>query len=206
MSKKPKIRFRGFTDAWERRKLGECGKTQSGIGFPESEQGGKEGIPFFKISDMNNVGNELEMQNANNYVSTAQIARKSWKPITTLPAIMFAKVGAAIMLNRKRLVEIPFLIDNNTMVYIFDHSWDTNFGYALFETISLPRYAQVGALPSYNGSDIENIALNLPSSKSEQAMIGTFFRELDNLIALHQRKYEKLQKVKKSLLEKMFAQ
>ena len=185
------------TDAWEQRKLGECGETQSGIGFPESEQGGKEGIPFFKISDMNNIGNEIEMQNANNYVSAAQIARKGWKPITTLPAIMFAKVGAAIMLNRKRLVEIPFLIDNNTMVYIFDHSWDSTFGRVLFETIFLPRYAQVGALPSYNSSDIENIALNLPSSQTEQAKIGTFFRGLDNLITLHQRKLKHRKKTNK---------
>ena len=201
---KPRIRFKGYTDAWERRKLGECGETQSGIGFPESEQGGKEGIPFFKVSDMNNVGNEIKMQGANNYVSAAQITRKGWKPIASLPAIMFAKVGAAIMLNRKRLIEIPFLIDNNTMVYIFDRSWDSGFGRVLFETIALPRYAQVGALPSYNGSDIENITIKLPHSQSEQAKIGAFFRGLDELIALHQRKLDKLKNIKKSFLEKMF--
>ena len=153
---------------------------------------------------MNNVGNEIKMQSANNYVSAAQITRKGWKPVASLPTIMFAKVGAAIMLNRKRLIETPFLIDNNTMVYIFDRSWDSGFGRVLFETITLPRYAQVGALPSYNGSDIESITVNIPSSLSEQAKIGTFFRGLDELIALHQRKYEKLQKVKKSFLEKMF--
>jgi type I restriction enzyme S subunit len=186
----PKIRFPGFTDAWEQRELGGIGKTKSGVGFPEAEQGGNEGVPFFKVSDMNNVGNENEMINANNYVSEEQLQRKKWKPIETVPAVMFAKVGAAIMLNRKRLVRGPFLIDNNTMAYIFDESWDVDFGKTLFETIKLPRFSQVGALPSYNGSDIESIEVNVPK-KEEQKKIGVFFQNLDHLITLHQRKLGK---------------
>ncbi|MBX9076629.1 restriction endonuclease subunit S [Streptococcus anginosus] len=176
-----------FLFAWEQRKLGEVGITQSGIGFPDAEQGGKEGIPFFKVSDMNIIGNEFEMQSANNYVSKEQIERKNWKPITSVPAIMFAKVGAAIMLNRKRLIRHPFLIDNNTMAYIFDKTWDINFGKIIFDTIYLPKYSQVGALPSYNGSDIENINVFMPNSLPEQKAIGDFFSTLDRSIALHQR-------------------
>ncbi|WP_018664262.1 restriction endonuclease subunit S [Heyndrickxia acidiproducens] len=199
----PKLRFPGFTDVWEQRKLGEIGKTQSGIGFPDIEQGGKDGIPFFKVSDMNNDGNEYEMLYANNYVSVEQIRRKSWKPIETVPAVIFAKVGAAIMLNRKRLVRTPFLIDNNTMAYIFDESWDVDFGRILFETINLPRFAQIGALPSYNSSDIEGIDIFVPSL-DEQKKIGIFFKQLDNTITLHQRKLNHLQDEKKGLLQKMF--
>lgn len=62
----PEIRFKGFTGAWEVKGLGEIGNTQSGIGFTEDEQGGTVGIPFYKVSDMNNVGNEHEMNNSNN--------------------------------------------------------------------------------------------------------------------------------------------
>ncbi|MCW8518880.1 restriction endonuclease subunit S [Streptococcus macedonicus] len=200
---KPEIRFDGYTDAWEQRKLGEIGKTQSGIGFPDNEQGGLEGVPFFKVSDMNNAGNEHEMKTANNYVSEEQLKRKKWKPIETVPAVMFAKVGAAIMLNRKRIVRTPFLIDNNTMAYVFDESWDTDFGKTLFETINLPRYAQVGALPSYNGSDIESIEISIPN-KDEQIKIGSFFSNLDHIITLHQRELDSLKKMKKSLLQMMF--
>ncbi|EPI10186.1 type I restriction modification DNA specificity domain protein, partial [Enterococcus faecium SD2A-2] len=185
-AKVPEIRFPGFTEDWEERKLGELGKTQSGIGFPDAEQGGSEGTPFFKVSDMNNIGNEYEMRNANHYVSNEQIERKKWKPIKDVPAIIFAKVGAAIMLNRKRLVTSPFLIDNNTMAYLFNNTWDIYFGKILFETINLPRYSQVGALPSYNSSDIENISVKVPV-KDEQQKIGTFFKQLDDTIALHQR-------------------
>lgn len=201
--KVPEVRFPGFNDAWELRKLAEIGKTQSGIGFPDTEQGCTEGIPFYKVSDMNNTGNEHEMTNANNYVSDEQIQRKNWKPIETVPAVMFAKVGAAIMLNRKRLVREPFLTDNNTMAYIFDESWDTNFGKTLFETINLSRYAQVGALPSYNGSDIERIKVSVPK-KEEQTKIGIFFMTLDNTITLHQRELEILKNTKKAFLQKMF--
>ena len=91
----PSIRFRGFDDAWEQRKLGDIGKARSGVGFPDAEQGGVTGIPFFKVSDMNLGGNENEMAVANNYVTAEQIAVHRWSPITELPAIFFAKVGAA---------------------------------------------------------------------------------------------------------------
>lgn len=197
------IRFKGFSDYWEQRKLGDVGRAQSGIGFPNKEQGGHQGIPFFKVSDMNNNGNEFEMKSSNNYVSETQITNRKWKPISEVPAVIFAKVGAALMLNRKRLVNVPFLIDNNTMAYIFSKEWDPYFGKNLFDTLNLPRYAQTGALPSFNGSDIENIEVMLPSIK-EQQVIGQFFQSIDSLIALHQRKLDNLKILKKSLLQQMF--
>lgn len=202
--KVPDLRFKGFTDDWEQRKLGDVGKTQSGIGFPNKEQGGKKGVPFFKVSDMNNKGNEFEMISSNNYVTESQIDNKKWKPISNVPAVIFAKVGAALMLNRKRLVKVPFLIDNNTMAYIFNDEWDSYFGKVLFDTINLPKYAQTGALPSFNGSDIQNITVMLPS-KDEQQRISQFFKVINKLITLHQRKLVLLKQLKKGLLQKMFA-
>ena len=201
--KTPAIRFKGLTDTWEQFKLGDLGNTQSGIGFPESEQGGQIGIPFYKVSDMNTEGNENEMVTANHHVTSAQIARRGWNPIDAVPAIMFAKVGAAVMLNRKRLISKPFLLDNNTMAYSFGEKLDTSFGKTLFDTIYLPSLVQVGALPSYNETDINGIEVKIPKL-DEQAMIGLAFDKINNLITLHQRKHEKLQQVKKTLLEKMF--
>ena len=184
----PAIRFKGFSDAWEQRKLGEVGKARSGVGFPDTEQGGTIGVPFFKVSDMNSDGNENEMTVANNYVTAEQIAAHRWSPIEELPAIFFAKVGAAVMLNRKRLCRFPFLLDNNTMAYSLSSTeWDADFAKALFETIDLTSLVQVGALPSYNTGDIEAMAISMPSL-SEQGQIGEFFKQLDHLITLHQRK------------------
>ena len=168
--------------------MGEVGKARSGIGFPDAEQGGTEGIPFFKVSDMNLDGNGNEMNHANNYVSAEQIAARRWAPITEVPAVFFAKVGAAVMLNRKRLCRFPFLLDNNTMAYSLDQNvWDADFAKALFETVDLTSLVQVGALPSYNAGDVEAMEIMLPTM-AEQEKIGLFFARVDNLITLHQRK------------------
>ena len=177
-----------YTSSWEQRKLGDIGKARSGVGFPDADQGGVTGVPFFKVSDMNLDGNENEMIVANNYVTAEQIADHRWSPITELPAIFFAKVGAAVMLNRKRLCRFPFLLDNNTMAYSLSPTkWDADFGKALFGTVDLTSLVQVGALPSYNAGDVESMGIYLPSL-FEQEQIGAFFKLLDNLITLHQRK------------------
>ncbi len=176
-----------FNITWEQRKLGEIGKARSGIGFPDIAQGGVSGIPFFKVSDMNTEGNENEMIVANNYVLPSQIAAHRWTPISELPAIFFAKVGAAVMLNRKRLCRFPFLLDNNTMAYSLNkEAWESDFAKALFETIDLTKLVQVGALPSYNSGDVEVMEIMLPKLE-EQQKIGIYFRNLDDLITLHQR-------------------
>ena len=154
---------------------------------------------------MNTPGNERELVISNNYVTADQIARMSWHPICQVPAIFFAKVGAAVLLNRKRLVNEPFLLDNNTMAFSMDpNRLDSQFGQSLFERIDLTSLVQVGALPSYNASDVEDMAVSLPDHMDEQRRIGAFFDHLDSLITLHQRKYDKLCVLKKSMLDKMF--
>ena len=181
-----------YSLSWEQRKLGDIGKARSGVGFPDAEQGGVTGIPFFKVSDMNLGGNENEMTVANNYVTAEQIAVHRWSPITELPAIFFAKVGAAVMLNRKRLCRFPFLLDNNTMAYSLSSTkWDADFAKALFGTVDLTSLVQVGALPSYNAGDVESMKIYLPSLL-EQEQIGGFFKQLDDLITLHQRKWKRI--------------
>ena len=188
LTREPRCFLGSLAFSWEQRKLGDIGEARSGVGFPDAEQGGVTGIPFFKVSDMNLGGNENEMTVANNYVTAEQIAVHRWSPITELPAIFFAKVGAAVMLNRKRLCRFPFLLDNNTMAYSLSSTkWDADFAKALFGTVDLTSLVQVGALPSYNAGDVESMEIYLPSLL-EQEQIGGFFKQLDNLITLHQRK------------------
>lgn len=73
------------------------------------------------------------------------------------------------------------------MAYSFGKEWDQLFGKIAFDNIDLPSLVQVGALPSYNASDVEGISVYLPEPKKEQHKIGAFFKEVDNLITLHQR-------------------
>lgn len=202
-TKQPELRFKGCEGEWEQQRLGDLGNIKSGVGFPENEQGGKTGIPFYKVSDMNIPGNQSSMQVSNNYVSNEQIQRRHWKPITTVPALIFAKVGAALMLDRKRLVEHPFLIDNNTMSYSLTDSWDKYFAITLFHNVYLPQYAQVGALPSLNASDIKVIKVKLPNL-NEQRRIGEVFKLMDSTISLHHGKINMLTHLKKFLLQQMF--
>ncbi len=192
-----------YNYSWEQRKLGSLGYCKSGVGFPDCEQGGNSGIPFYKVSDMNTEGNERILCSSNNYVTKEQIIKRGWKPFES-PAIFFAKVGAAVLLNRKRLVYSDFLLDNNTMAYkLEEENWDMNFAYSIFEKLDLPSLVQIGALPSYNANQVENMEVLIPNTK-EQYKIGELLVNLDKAITLHQRKYEKLQQIKKSMLEKMF--
>ena len=153
---------------------------------------------------MNSDGNENEMTVANNYVTAEQIADHRWSPITELPAIFFAKVGAAVMLNRKRLCRFPFLLDNNTMAYSLSPTkWDADFAKALFGTVDLTSLVQVGALPSYNAGDVESMEIYLPSLL-EQEQIGAYFKHLDHLITLHQRKCALIFSSFQALISMMF--
>jgi len=200
----PELRFPGFTDAWEQRKLGDVGMVKSGVGFPEKEQGGIEGIPFYKVSDMNHFDNQFEMIVANNYVSQNQIKKNRWSPITACSAIIFAKVGAAVLLDRKRLCTNSFMLDNNMMAYIvYPEQLNKYFCKFLFDTINLGNLIQVGALPSLNAKDISDIKKYIPNL-SEQNRIAKLLLSVETLITLHQRKLEHLQLQKKALLQQMF--
>jgi len=197
------IRFKrddgGVFEDWVEKRLGDIGDFKSGTGFPEKEQGGKVGIPFYKVSDMNLRENKITMNIANNYVTTEQINHLKLKPIES-NAIIFAKVGAAIFLERKRKAK-NFLIDNNMMAFI--PTCNIEFIVQYFYTIRLSKYAQVGALPSYNASDLKGIKINLPSLP-EQTKIANFLSSLDKQIAQVSEQLAEKKDFKKGLLQKMF--
>jgi type I restriction enzyme S subunit len=185
---------------WEEKKLGEVGNFKSGTGFPEKEQGGKEGVPFYKVSDMNLPLNTTEMIEANHYVSDEQIKRMNLNVIKN-KSIVFAKVGAAVFLERKRK-SCDFLIDNNMMAFTPKEA-NINFIKFLFDTIRLSKYAQIGALPSYNGSDLKTIKINFPQIQ-EQIKIANFLTEIDKKINLVKKQLTDSKQYKKSLFQQMF--
>ena len=99
-------------------KLSEIGILIGGNGFPLQYQGNDDGVyPFYKVSDMNSLGNEIYMKESNNYVNNDVVNNLK---LNVLPknAIVFAKVGAAVMLERKRLLSKDSIIDNNMMALI----------------------------------------------------------------------------------------
>lgn len=74
----------------------------------------------------------------------------------------------------------------------------------VIEDVPTIFFAKVGALPSYNASDVDGIEISLPK-RSEQEALGTYFRHLAHLITLHQRKCEELRNLKKFMLQNMFS-
>lgn len=185
---------------WEEKQLGEIGDFKSGIGFPETEQGGDSGVPFFKVSDMNLIDNTFYMKSANHYVTDKQISKLKFKVIKEA-SIIFAKVGAAIFLERKRIA-VNFLIDNNMMA--FTPKANLLFMKYIFDTIKLSKYAQVGALPSYNASDLKIIKVKIPFSKDEQHKIANFLSAIDTKIDFIAKQLEEAKNFKKGLLQQMF--
>ena len=191
-----KKRLKGFEGEWEEVKLGNLGKFAGGCVFSENEQGGQTGIPFYKVSDMNTPGNELKMTIANNYVTQEQIECLGYIVIED-EAIIFAKVGAAIALERKRHAK-NFIIDNNMLAFIPNEDiWYMKYW---FDSIRLSKYIQVGALPSYNASDLSTIKLNIPSRK-EQTAIASVLVNADKEIEIQKQKLAAMQAQKKGLMQ-----
>ena len=193
-----KKRLPRFSGEWKEVRLGEIGKFVGGCAFNEQEQGGQTGIPFYKVSDMNLSGNESKMTIANNYVTQEQIERLGYIVIEN-EAIIFAKVGAAIALERKRYAK-NFIIDNNMLAYIpINNIWFIKYW---FDSISLSKYIQVGALPSYNASDLSIIKLKMPSLK-EQNTIASVLLQADKEIEIQKQKLASLQSQKRGLMQQL---
>lgn len=188
---------------WEEKKLGDIGNFTSGTGFAEKYQGHLNlPIKVFKVSDMNLSGNQKYMVNANNTISHEILKKMKSKSIDK-PSIIFAKVGAAIFLERKRIVNTEFIMDNNMMAFIPSNKNNIEFIHSLISNIQLSRYAQIGALPSYNASDISSIKVQIPCLE-EQNKISIALCSIDNKINKEQEKLDSLNEYKKGLLQHMF--
>lgn len=155
---------------------------------------------------MNNFRNDIEMKTSNNYVNNYQIDINNWHPCINYPAIVFAKVGAALLLDRKRIINHPFLIDNNLMAFIpYNEIVNIEFIYNKFLTLRLARYARIGALPSFNSSDLKNISICISNDLEEQRNICNIVNLIQLIITLNQRKIENLKELKQYYLQKLFA-
>ena len=194
--KVPAIRFAGFTDPWEQRKLGDVTDSFSG-GTPDvshtSYYGGS--IPFIRSAEINSDKTELFLTEKGLDNSSAKIVERG----TVLYALYGATSGevgiAAIKgaINQAILALSPHTGNDP----LFLASWLRREKARIVDT-----YLQ-GGQGNLSGSIVKELSFALPQQK-EQQVIGSFFSRLDNLITLHQRKYDKLVIFKKSMLEKMF--
>lgn len=188
---------------WEALPAREVGVFKGGTGFPITDQGGKNGkYPFFKVSDMNNEGNETFMRVANHYISEATRSRLG---ATAFPreSIVFAKVGAAVFLERKKILGQPSCIDNNMAAFVVDKSLvNVRYVHSLLLNKSLGDLVATTALPALNGKQLGEIVLPVPSLP-EQRAIATALSDADALIESLDRLIAKKRAIKQAAMQQL---
>jgi len=188
---------------WEVKRLGDLGVFRGGNGFPTRFQGAVDGAyPFYKVSDMNNEGNSTFMIRSNNWVSEEtrkQVGANTFPKNT----IVFAKIGAAIFLERKKILSQESCIDNNMMGFILDEKiTDYKFIHFLFLNIQLGKLVSATALPSLNGKELANLSYRIPPLP-EQAAIAEILSDMDAEIRAVEGKLSKARAVKAGMMSEL---
>lgn len=174
---------RGAVPTWRTVPAGEIGRFRGGSGFPLRFQGQASGeIPFFKVSDMNLAGNEKHMTRANHYISEA-VRKQLGATLFPTGSIVFAKVGAAVFLERKRILAQPSCIDNNMAAFVLDASHaEIEFVHQLLMTMRLADLVSATALPALNGADLAAMPVSLPPIDCQRE-VAKVLRGPDALLA-----------------------
>ena len=175
----PAIRFKGFSDTWEQRKLGDVVDVRSGKDYKHLSEGN---IPVYGTG-----GFMLSVNQALSYDEDA------------------IGIGRKGTIDKPYILKAPFWTVDTLFYAIPREKVDLNFAFDVFQNIDWKKKDESTGVPSLSKTAINEIDVLVPQY-DEQQPLGQFFNRIDNLITLHQRKYDKLTNVKKSMLEKMFPQ
>ncbi|NTL75290.1 restriction endonuclease subunit S [Enterococcus faecium] len=194
---RPEIRFPGFTEDWEQRKLGDITESFSG-GTPtagKSEYYGGD-IPFIRSGEISSELTELFItENGLNNSSAKMVEAGDILYAlygATSGEVSISRINGAI--NQAILAIRPTKNDNSYLIV----QWLRKQKDTIIST-----YLQ-GGQGNLSGSIVKDLVITLPQDKEEQNKIGAFFKQLDDTIALHQRKLDLLKETKKGFLQKMF--
>ena len=172
------------------------GRFIAGSGFPSRYQGIKNAeLPFCKVSDFSTDGNQNIVSKAQNYITreTAQILASQ---IIPPDSIVFAKIGAAINLERKRLTGKPICIDNNMMAFVPENI-QPQFACYYLQTIKFSSLVEATALPSLSVKSLADIKISLPDSEQQIAIASTL-QATDIQISATQKILAKFESIKKA--------
>ena len=208
--KVPEIRFKGFTDDWEQRKLGDSCKLNGRIGFrgyTEKDIISKEAGGVLTFSPTNIVDNKLTIECKNTYITREKYDESPEIKISN-GDILFVKTGST--LGKSALVaglKEDASINPQIVVMRVEKDTENFMSNVLITDRVMKQVAAVkigGAVPTMTETELKNFTYFAPAEKEEKKKIGDHFRTLDNLITLHQRKCEELQNIKKFMLQNMF--
>lgn len=192
----PALRFKGFTDAWEERKLAEFTTSFSG-GTPSAGNSSyyKGDIPFIRSGEINSDKTELFL--------TEDGLKNSSAKMVSVGDILYALYGATS--GEVGISQINGAINQAILAIRPIGGYSSHFimqWLRLQKQKIIDKYLQ-GGQGNLSGSIIKNLILNVPNFE-EQQKIGSFFKQLDDTIALHQRKCDQTKELKKTMLQKMF--
>ena len=198
----PEIRFKDFTDPWEQRKLGDVADIVGG-GTPSTNN------PNYWDGDIDwyapaEIAGQIYFDSSQRKITEQGYENSSAKmlPPGTVLFTSRAGIGKTAILSKKGCT-------NQGFQSIVPHNDELDSYFVFSRTDELKQYGElVGAGSTFvevSGKQMAAMNLKMPTTIEEQQTIGRFFKRLDTLITLHQRKLEKLQNIKKSCLEKMFA-
>ncbi|GFH39672.1 restriction endonuclease subunit S [Lactococcus insecticola] len=194
----PAIRFKGFTDAWEQCKLMEVGEIVTGSTPPTSnaDNYSSDGSPWITPTDIKSQ----TISDSPKKLSAQGESISRMVPAGTILVTSIASIGKNTMLT----VRGSFNQQINGVVP--NENNDSYFLLTMSEIWSkkMKSFASSGTMQIVNKTEFSKMKFEFPKSKREQTQIGQFFAKLDDLIALHQREYDKTVNIKKAMLEKMF--
>ena len=201
----PEIRFKGFTDAWEQRKLGECMDSfEYGLNAAAKEYDGMH--KYIRITDIDDETHNFIQSNLTSPDIDFNSDFSDYK--LNINDIVFARTGASVgktyLYNPSDgdLYYAGFLIRGKV-----NEACDAGFIYQNTLTRDYDSFIRItsqrSGQPGVNSKEYATFRLNIPC-KCEQEKISKLLNRLDKLFTLHQRKLERLQEVKKGLLQKMF--
>ena len=199
--KVPEIRFSGFTEDWEQRKLGELADIVGG-GTPSTSnlQYWDGDIDWYAPAEINE---QVYVSSSQKKITKAGYENSSVKllPVGTVLFTSRAGIGKTAILAREACT-------NQGFQSIVPHKQVLDSYFIFSRSAELKQYGEiVGAGSTFvevSGKQMSEMELMMPLALNEQQAIGTYFRRLDQLLSLHQRKLEKLRQIKKSMLERMF--
>lgn len=193
-SKFPQLRFAGFADAWKERKLGDLGSVAMNKRIFKEQTSDVGDIPFYKIGTFGGTPD-------------AFISRdifEEYKSKYQYPEVGDILISASGSIGRTVVYQgyDEYFQDSNIVWLKHDQQLDNSFLKQFYSIVKWQGLEGSTIKRLYNKNILET-KITLPSPE-EQAQLGTFFKQLDDTIALHQRKLEKLQELKKGYLQKMF--
>lgn len=200
----PQLRFPEFTDDWEQRKLGEVATYRRGS-FPQpygkSEwYDGDGAMPFVQVADVSDEMNLVE--NTKQKISILAQPMSVFAEINSVLVTLQGSIGRVAITQYGAFVDITVLIFEKYKAEIDKTFW----AYIIKQKfIDEARKAPGGTIKTITKEALSDFDLSIPNYQ-EQKQIGAYFRNLDHLITLHQRKLEKLKKLKKGLVQKLFSQ